>query len=210
MRDDLTDITLVVDRSGSMESIRDDAEGGINALITDQAAQPGQALLTLVQFDTEYEFIHRGVAIGRVPRYRLSPRGSTALLDAVGRAINETGSRLAALPEAERPGLVVFVVMTDGHENASREFSKADIRKMIEHQQNTYSWKFTFLGADASAFDEASSMGMDAGAAAQYDRTKVAAAYQGTSNKLSRMRQQRANQEEVSNEFTEAERKDML
>lgn len=209
MRDDLTDITLVVDRSGSMESIRTDAEGGVNALIADQAEQPGHALLTLVQFDTEYEFVHRGVPIGQVPRYRLVPRGSTALLDAIGRAINETGARLAAMPEAERPGLVVFVVMTDGHENASREFSRTVIREMIERQQREYSWQFTFLGADADAFAEAGGMGIDAQGVARYDRSKVGAAYKGTSGKLARMRAQKAAGQEVQNRFTDEELDEM-
>lgn len=209
MRDDLTDITLVVDRSGSMESIRDDAEGGINTLISEQAKLPGQALLTLVQFDTEYEFIHKGLPISQAPRYQLVPRGGTALLDAVGRAINETGARLAAIPEADRPSLVIFVVMTDGQENSSHEFNKATIREMIERQQSVYNWKFTFLGADASAFAEAASMGMAAGTAAQYDRSKVAAAYRGTSSKMARMRGQQAAKQEVVNEFTEDERDEM-
>jgi uncharacterized protein YegL len=104
MRTDLTDITMVIDRSGSMESIRTDAEGGINTFIDSQKSEPGEALLTLVQFDTEYEFIHKGAAIGSVPKFKLVPRGSTALLDAVGRAINETGARLAAMEESQRPG----------------------------------------------------------------------------------------------------------
>jgi len=119
MNNNLTDITLVVDRSGSMEAIRADAEGGVNTFLTDQAAQPGEALVTLVQFDTHYEFVHRGVPVKQVPRYQLVPRGGTALLDAVGRAINETGERLSKMAEADRPGLVVFVVMTDGEENSS-------------------------------------------------------------------------------------------
>jgi hypothetical protein len=97
MRTDLTDITMVIDRSGSMSSIRSDAEGGINTFIDLQKSEPGEALLSLVQFDTEYEFIHKDVPIGNVPKYTLVPRGSTALLDAVGRAINETGARLAAI-----------------------------------------------------------------------------------------------------------------
>jgi hypothetical protein len=209
MRDDLTDITLVVDRSGSMETIRADAEGGVNTLITDQAREPGEALLTLVQFDTEYEFVHRGVPLDRVPRYRLVPRGGTALLDAVGRAINETGARLAAMPEADRPGLVVFVVMTDGHENSSREFTKATVREMIERQQAVYSWQFTFLGADADAFDEAAGLGISAQGAARFQPSKVGAAYRGTSAKLSRMRAQKTAGREVSNEFTDQEREDM-
>ena len=139
MKSDLTDITLVVDRSGSMEQIRQDAEGGVNSFIAQQAKEPGEALLTLVQFDTEYDFIRKGVPISQVPKYELIPRGRTALLDAVGRAINETGERLAKMDEQERPGLVVFVVMTDGLENSSVEFSKAKIKEMVEHQQDKYS-----------------------------------------------------------------------
>ena len=88
MRTDLTDITMVIDRSGSMESIRTDAEGGVNTFVDSQKSEPGEALLTLVQFDTAYEFVHKGVPIGSVPRFKLVPRGSTAFLDAVGRAIN--------------------------------------------------------------------------------------------------------------------------
>ena len=97
MRKDFTDITLVVDRSGSMEAIRQDAMGGVNRFILDQAEKPGDAVLTLVQFDTEYEFVHRAKPIKGIPPYVLTPRGSTALLDAVGRAINETGERLASI-----------------------------------------------------------------------------------------------------------------
>lgn len=209
MRADLTDITLVVDRSGSMNVIREDAEGGVNAFLADQARQPGEALLTLVQFDTEYEFIHRGVPIQDVPPYALHPRGSTALLDAVGRAINETGQRLAGMPEADRPGLVVFVVMTDGHENSSREFTKDRIKQMIEHQQQAYNWQFTFLGASQDAFDEAAAIGIQAAAAAHYDPQKVAQAYGSASDKLARMRRQRSAGQEVQNDFTPEERQRM-
>ncbi|MCO6458078.1 MAG: VWA domain-containing protein [Pirellulaceae bacterium] len=209
MRADLTDITLVVDRSGSMNLIREDAEGGVNAFIADQAQQPGEALLTLVQFDTEYEFIHRGVPIQDVPPYALHPRGSTALLDAVGRAINETGQRLAGMNEADRPGLVVFVVMTDGQENSSREFSKERIKQMIEHQQQAYNWQFTFLGADQNAFDDAAAIGIQAAGAACYAPDKVAMAYFATSDKLARMRRQRSAGQEVQNDFTPEERQRM-
>ncbi len=159
MRNDLTDITLVVDRSGSMSHIKNDAEGGVNAFVRQQAMEQGNALLTLVQFDTEYEFVHRGVDIRQVPRYNLHPRGMTALLDAVGRAIHETGSRLAKMNEADRPGLVVFVIMTDGLENSSVEFTKQKVKELIDHQQTVYNWQFIFLGADQDAFGEASRMG---------------------------------------------------
>jgi Mg-chelatase subunit ChlD len=205
MRADLADITLVVDRSGSMQSIRDDAEGGVNSFIAGQAQQPGQASLTLVQFDTEYEFIHRGMPVGQVPPYQLVPRGSTALLDAVGRAINETGSRLAAMAEADRPGLVVFVVVTDGQENSSREFTKARIKEMIEHQQTRYSWQFTFLGADQDAFAEGGSMGVAAAGIANFSKGNVRKAYDAVSAKLGRMRAARAVNDQVDNRFTTEE-----
>jgi Mg-chelatase subunit ChlD len=209
MRSDLTDITLVVDRSGSMEEIRSDAEGGVNAFIQNQANEPGEALLTLVQFDTEYEFLHQGTPIGQVSRYKLVPRGATALLDAVGRAINETGERLARTAEQDRPGLVVFVVMTDGHENSSKEFSKNQIKQMIEQQQNTYNWHFTFLGADQDAFAEARAMGMADMGAANFSKDKVMAAYHATAAKVGRMRKQYAAGEAVQNIFTDEERNEM-
>ncbi len=209
MKLDLTDITLVVDRSGSMQDIRSDAEGGVNAFIENQAKEPGEALLTLVQFDTDYEFLHKGVPMADVPKYELVPRGATALLDAVGRAINETGERLSKMNEADRPGLVVFVVMTDGLENSSQEFSKPRIKDMIQHQQKMYGWQFTFLGADQDAFAEASAMGMDAAGAAMFAKDKIATAYVHTGAKVARMRKQRSQGEAVVNEFTAEEHQDM-
>ncbi|MDG1875568.1 MAG: VWA domain-containing protein [Mariniblastus sp.] len=209
MNKDLADITLVVDRSGSMQEIRSDAEGGINSFIEQQAQAEGQALITLVQFDTEYEFVHRAIVANDIPKYSLVPRGGTALLDAVGRAINETGARLAAMQEQDRPGLVAFVIATDGLENASCEFSRAQIKTMIEEQQSKYNWQFTFLGADQDAFAEARAMGMAAGGHANYAKQKVAAAYAGTSSKLRRMRQQVQNAETIDNSFTAEELEDM-
>ena len=209
MRDDLTDITLIVDRSGSMRAIRDDAEGGVNAFIAQQALESGDARLTLVEFNQRYEFVCNGVPIAEAPEYVLQPSGMTALLDAVGRAIQETGARLAALPEAERPGLVVFVVMTDGHENVSQEFTREQIREMISHQQEVYKWQFTFLGADASAFDAAGGMGIDQQGVARYDKRKVRQAYRGTSSKVARMRQQMRAGQQIVNAYTDAERDDM-
>jgi hypothetical protein len=209
MKSDLTDITLVVDRSGSMQKIREDAEGGINAFLQEQAKLPGDALMTLVQFDTEYEFLQRGLSIKQVPAYTLVPRGNTALLDAVGRAINETGERLAKMAEADRPGLVVFVIMTDGLENSSKEFTKAQVKQQIEEQQSKYNWQFTFLGANQDAFAEAGGIGIKYGGSAQYAPDKVRAAWHGNSAKLARMRAQTANDESVQNVFTEAEREAM-
>lgn len=209
MRSDLTDITLVVDRSGSMGEIQSDAQGGVNAFIEKQAAEPGEALLTLVQFDTEYEFVHKGEPIKQVPKYTLMPRGMTALLDAVGRAINETGERLAKIAEQDRPGLVVFVIMTDGLENSSHEFTSSQVKEMIEEQQTKYSWHFTFLGADQDAFAEAGKLGIDAVGAAQFSKGRVFAAYAGTASKVGRMRKQAMAGETVENVYTSQERQEM-
>lgn len=209
MRSDLTDITLVVDRSGSMREIESDAQGGVNAFIEKQAAEPGEALLTLVQFDTEYEFVHQGMPIKQVPKYQLLPRGMTALFDAVGRAINETGERLAKIDEQDRPGLVVFVIMTDGLENSSREFTNLQVREMIEEQQTKYNWHFTFLGADQDAFAEAGKLGIDSVGAARFSKGKVFAAYAGTAAKVGRMRKQAMAGEMVENNFTDEERQEM-
>jgi len=209
MRTDLTDITMVIDRSGSMDSIKTDAEGGINTFIESQKSEPGEALLTLVQFDTEYEFVHQGVPIGGVPKFKLVPRGSTALLDAVGRAINEAGTRLAAIDEAQRPGLVVFVIVTDGAENSSKEFTRERIRQMVELQQSVYKWQFTFLAANQDAFAEGASMGIAQDGIAAYSMGKVRGTYAAAAKKMSRMRKAANEGAAVDNKFTDEERGEM-
>lgn len=188
MRSDLTDITLVVDRSGSMQARQSDAQGGVNQFIEDQKKAAGQALLTLVQFDHEYEFVHKGVDVKQVVAYALVPRGNTALLDAVGRAINETGERLAAMAEADRPKTVVFVVVTDGQENASREFTLAKVKEMIERQQKEYNWQFVFLGSDPSTFAAGCSMGIAPDKVAQFAEEKTSGAYATASAKIGTLR----------------------
>ncbi len=211
MDPNFTHITLVVDRSGSMEAIREEAQGGVNSFIRQQAEEPGRAELSLVQFDTEYELVYDSVPVGKVPKYVLQPRGMTALLDAMGRAMNATGQRLAAMPEHERPGLVVFVVMTDGMENASREFNREQIRQMTEHQRTKYNWRFIFLGANQDAFAEAESLGMPQTSAGNYSPDKIFAAYTSASKRLARMRNLSSSDEDVSlgDMFTDAEVKDM-
>ncbi|MBL8814443.1 MAG: VWA domain-containing protein [Planctomyces sp.] len=210
MRRDLTDITLVIDRSGSMQSIKSDAEGGINAFIEQQKQEPREANVTLVQFDNKYEFVHSGVPIRQVPPFKLVPRGSTALLDAVGRAINETGARLGALDESQRPGLVVFVIVTDGEENSSHEFSREQIREMVEHQQSVYNWRFTFLAANQDAFAAGGSMGIDLKGIAEFSPRKVKAVFSRTSDVIARMRNALDEGTDLDNKFTDEERNEML
>lgn len=190
MKPDATDITVVLDRSGSMEIIKDDTQGGFDHFVAEQAKLPGECRLTLVQFDTEYEFVHRGVPIAEVPKLLLVPRGNTALLDAIGRAINETGKRLSDLPEEQRPAHVIFAIVTDGQENSSREFSLAKIKEMIQHQTDVYNWRFTYLGANQDAIAEAAKMGIDKGHAMHYAHTGrgAAAAFGGAAKAVVRAR----------------------
>ena len=208
MNRDLSDLTVVLDRSGSMHVCQSDAEGGLNRFVEEQKKQPGEAVFTLVQFDTEYEFVHRAVPIRNVPHCALVPRGNTALLDAVGRAIVETGERLAKVPEAHRPGLVVVVILTDGQENASKEFSKKKVQEMISHQQEVYKWQFIYLGANQNAFAEAGELGIVGSIANTTDRTHGIAFAKASSN-TARMREMVHSSLPVMNAFTTEELDEM-
>ncbi len=172
MKTDYTDITLVIDRSGSMEQIRSDMEGAMSAFVREQAQLPGKCLLSVLQFDSEaIEWLILGKPIAEVTGVPLQPRGSTPLLDAMGKAMADTGQRLAAIPERERPGKVLFVVITDGLENASREWTLDGIKTAVEHQRGVYKWAFLFLGAHMNAVDEAAKVGI--AHAASYASTKA-------------------------------------
>lgn len=201
MRKDLTEIVMVVDRSGSMHSMKDDAEGGINQLVKDQQEVDGDANLTLIQFDTTTNVIYDGTPIEHVKPYTLKPGGMTALLDAVGLAITETKARIKAMKKADRPGLVVFVIVTDGHENSSREFDLPKIKKMIEKQQGK-KWHFTFLGANIDAFAAGGSMGVRVASTMQYSPLRAKEAYQGTSETLTSARIMCMSGGEAKMEFT--------
>lgn len=158
MKNDLTEIIMVVDRSGSMGPLRADAIGGFNTFLADQQKQPGQANLTLVLFNDCYNVVVDGQPIQEVQPLTTEtyvPQGMTALLDAMGKAINQTGVRLAAMAEQDRPEKVIMVVLTDGEENSSHEFSKAKISEMVRHQEEKYGWKVIFLSSDLNALQEA-------------------------------------------------------
>jgi uncharacterized protein YegL len=165
MRGDLTEIVAILDRSGSMEHLTNDTIGGYNAFIEEQKQSPGEARLTTVLFDDKYEVLHQGVDIKKVKKITKKDyvaRGSTALLDALGKTINDIGLRLYNTAEADRPGKVIFFIITDGEENASVEFSHEKIKSMVELQKNTYSWEFIFMGANIDAFNAAASIGIQA------------------------------------------------
>ena len=161
MKSDYTDIIIVLDRSGSMDSIKDDMVNGLKAFIKDQKKGPGECKVTLIQFDsTAYEVLFTATPIKEVKDIKLEPRGCTPLLDSVGRAITEAGSRFEALSESERPEFVIVMIITDGYENASREYNRQQINDMIKHQIEKYNWNFTYLGANQDAFAEAASIGI--------------------------------------------------
>lgn len=163
-----THIAFLLDRSGSMQSIRTDTVGGFEAFIAEQREQPGRCTVSLAQFDNEYDEVYSDVPVDQVPPLNLVPRGSTALIDAIGRLINATGSRLAALPEDQRPGSVIVGIMTDGLENASCEFSRPQIKAMITDQTNAYGWQFMYMGANQDAVEVGTSLGVDPGLAVTY------------------------------------------
>jgi hypothetical protein len=171
-----------------MESIKDDTEGGFNAFIAEQRAQSGECRVTLAQFDNEYEEVYRDRPIADVPRLELRPRGMTALLDSIGRLVSEAGARLAAMPEEERPGVVIVGIMTDGHENASRELTHAAVKAMIERQTKDYGWQFLYMGADQDAIEVGASIGVAASHSMTYTRGRVNAMMTATSRNIARTR----------------------
>lgn len=176
MKTDMTDITMVLDRSGSMSSVADETIHGVNHFLDEQRKAPGNATFTLHQFDNVFETPIPATDIRKAKNLTSDtfvPRNSTALLDAIGRAIGETGSRLEKASENERAGKVIFVIVTDGHENASHQFSKAKINEMIEHQKDKYSWQFVFLGANQDAIDSAGGIGISAANAMTYAHNAV-------------------------------------
>ena len=164
MNNNLTELIFVLDRSGSMEHLTEETIGGFNSLIERQKDDTnGDVYVTTVLFDDQYQILHDHQNIGDIPRLTRKEyyaRGCTALLDAVGKTIDTVGERLSATDEADRPGKILFVITTDGYENASRNYSKKKVKEMINLQQDTYSWKFLFLGADIDAVGEADSIGI--------------------------------------------------
>lgn len=162
-----TEIAFVLDRSGSMQVIRDDAIGGFNSFIAEQKKVPGDAAFSLVFFDDKYDVIHDRVPLQDVPALTdktFVPRGSTALLDAIGKTVAAIQSRTADVDK------VILAILTDGQENASREFTQAQIKQTIEQQQ-AKGWTVLYLGANQDAFAVGSSLGVLRGSTVQYAAT---------------------------------------
>jgi hypothetical protein len=165
----LTDITIILDRSGSMTSVKADTVGGYNEFIkTQREAKIGECRVSLVQFDHAYESVYASLPVAEVPPLDFNPRGNTALLDAIGRTILATGERYAKLPEGERPGKVLIVIITDGQENSSEEFDNPKINALISKQRDEFAWDFLFLGANQDAFATSAQWGVAAGKTMTY------------------------------------------
>jgi Mg-chelatase subunit ChlD len=197
-------LVMVVDRSGSMESIREDMEGGIKTLLQEQSKEPGQCLVTLAQFDDVYELLAQGVPVAELKSYRLIPRGSTALLDAIGRTISDVRARIEALEPNGRPGQIVFAVITDGMENASKEWSRLQVMDSVKARIDE-GWSFTFLGANQDAIQEGAGVGVAAGASLTYDASAAGAraAMSSLSSSIGRVRRGEA----TKVEYTDQERR---
>lgn len=176
--EDYCAIMLLIDRSGSMDLIRDAAQEGINGFIKDQANAVGRRTIRISQFDNDsyphydgYQVVCKSTDAAKVEPFQLSPRGGTALLDAMGRAIVDFGDELAAMPEDERPGTVIAAIMTDGKENSSHEYTFPQIKEMVERQEREFGWQVIFLGANMDAVAVGASLGIRPGQTMTYAAT---------------------------------------
>lgn len=162
MNTNVTEIIFLLDRSGSMAGLESDTIGGFNALVEKQCQLEGETILTTVLFDDKFEILWNGVDANtiKLTNKEYYVRGTTALLDAVGKTILGVGHRLAWTSEVQRPSKVIFVITTDGMENASREFSYGKVKELIRHQQEKYGWEFIFMGANIDVAKEADRMGI--------------------------------------------------
>ncbi len=180
MNNNLTELVYILDMSGSMRPLTADTIGGYNSML-DQQKKLGEenpalrANVTTVLFDDRYIMLHDRVDINTVPCItdrEYSPRGCTAMLDAIGRTVVYIGEKLAAMPEDERPGLVSVTIITDGKENASREYTWDVVRSMIKEQKEKYSWVFTFIGANIDVNRTSSDLGIDQKMSRQFTASK--------------------------------------
>ena len=193
MQENYCDINVVLDKSGSMGPLQKETIEGYNKFIADQKALPGKCLVTLTQFDTSFLVTYSGVDIQRVEPLTSKtycPGGYTALLDAIGRTIQAASQRFEAMPEADRPGKVVMLIMTDGEENSSKEFAKGKINEMIKTQTDAFKWNFVFLGANQDAIQTGGAIGVSCGNTMSFAASGegVKAAYHATSSNIADFR----------------------
>ena len=170
MKKDYTHISMVIDRSGSMSSCWSDVVGGYKQIVKDNKELDGECTFTVAVFDDQYELIEDFTPIKKVDdTLKVNPRSMTALLDAIGKTIVSVGEKLAALKEEDRPEKILVLVNTDGMENASNEFTKDSVKKLIDEHTSKYSWQFQFIGASLESVNEAKSWGFNASNVSTYN-----------------------------------------
>tara|TARA_R110000803_G_scaffold15173_1_gene42215 strand:+ start:751 stop:1452 length:702 start_codon:yes stop_codon:yes gene_type:complete len=201
MKKNKTHLVFLVDRSGSMDSIKAAMEEAINGVMVEQKDEPGECTVSMYQFDTKYEFgrghtgmdlhvVCENTDLNEVPKFILNPRGGTPLIDAGCATIDRVGEHLSNLSERERPEKVIFVLVTDGMENQSKEFKRDDLVRRIEHQRSKYKWTIMFLGANQDAVEVGKSYGVLQGHSMTYAATKggVQSTSRSLHQKLKKMR----------------------
>jgi uncharacterized protein YegL len=193
MKKDLTELVFILDRSGSMAGLVEDTIGGFNSMIEKQKNEEGECLVSVVLFDNDSEVLFDRVPVKDIPeltRRQYSPRGCTALMDAIGGAIHHIGNVHKYAREEDVPEKTVFVITTDGMENASRMYGADRVRAMIRHEQDKYGWEFLFLGANIDAVETARQYGLKEGRAVRYhnDREGIKLNYEVVSETIAQVR----------------------
>ena len=200
MKKNLTEVVFILDRSGSMSGLESDTIGGFNSMITKQKKEEGEAYITTVLFDDKIETLHDRIEIGKVEPMNDSQyftRGCTALLDAIGRTVNHISDIHKYAREEDRPEKTIFIITTDGLENASREFSYDKIKKLLTKKQEKDGWEFLFLGANIDAIEVAGKMGISRDDACDYvcDEAGTALNFDVMSNVIGSVRRARSRKE---------------
>ena len=182
-----THIAFLLDRSGSMWSIKQDVEGGFDAFIGTQKETEGTCHVTLAQFNTAYTVVYEAKPVSEVPALNLVPSGGTALYESMARLISETAAYLDTFSKKKRPASVIVAIMTDGYENSSREWNSAGIKKLVEEKTEA-GWQFLYMGADQDAIEEAGKVGIAASNAVTYTRGNAKEAILATSSNVAAYR----------------------
>lgn len=208
MKKDLTELVFILDRSGSMGGLESDTIGGYNAMLNKQKAMAGEATITTVLFDDAYELLHDRInlkGVRPITDKEYYVRGTTALLDAIGKSIQKIVNVQKNTDEDEKAEKVLFVITTDGQENASREFTYNKIKSMIEHQKTKFGWDFIFLGANIDAVSEAEKFGIESSHAAQFhnDSAGIDLNYKMVSEAISELRMSKSISKNWKNKIDE-------